>query len=301
MSLVQLFHNPGAGDEEHSKKNLMRTIEAQGFECRYSSTKKKGWEKLEAEADFIVLAGGDGTVRKVASELLNRKLLEKKYPIALLPLGTANNVARTLGLNGSAEKLSESWWKAETKSFDIGILHGLDEPGFFLESFGYGLFPRLMKEMKKREEELEEEGLSPEEELQLVIEILHDLVHEYEPKKYTLEIDGVDHSGEYLLVEVMNTRSIGPNLELAPASDPGDGYLEVVMIDETQRASLLNYLRKKRKGSKDPFACPTHKAKKVVISCEGVHAHMDDEYLKLKKSQEVKIEIQKGVLDFIIP
>lgn len=301
MPLVQLFHNPGAGDEEHSKENLMHTIEAQGFECRYSSTKKKGWEKLEAEADFIVLAGGDGTVRKVASELLNRKLLEKKYPIALLPLGTANNVARTLGLNGNATRLSKSWWKGKVKNFDIGIIQGLDEPGFFLESFGYGLFPKLMKEMKKRSEEVEEEDLSPEDELQLVLEILHDLIHEYQPKEFKLEIDGVDHSGKYLLVEIMNTRSIGPKLELAPSADPGDGFFEVVMIDEKQRASLLDYLRKKRKGSKAPFACPTHRAKKILIASEGVRAHMDDEYLKLKKSQEIKIEIQKGVLDFLIP
>ncbi len=301
MPIVQLFHNPTAGDEEHSKKKLLRAIESHGFECRYSSTKNKGWEKIESEAEFIVLAGGDGTVRKVAAELLNRKLLEKKYPIALLPLGTANNVARTLGLNGNAEELGESWWKGKTKTFDIGMVQGLDEPGFFLESFGYGLFPRLMKEMKNRKEELEEKDLSPEEELQLVLEVLHDLIHDYEPKEFKLEIDGVDHSGEYLMVEVMNTRSIGPNLELAPAADPGDGSFEVVMVSEKQRASLMDYLRKKRKGSKTPFACPTHKAKKVTIACDGIHAHMDDEYLKLKKLLEIKIELQKGALDFIIP
>jgi diacylglycerol kinase (ATP) len=301
MPIVQLFHNPTAGDEEHSKKKLTRAIESHGFECRYSSTKEKGWEELEPEAEFIVLAGGDGTVRKVAAQLLNRKLLEKKYPIALLPLGTANNVARTLGLNGNAEELGESWWKGKTKDFDIGIIHGLDEPAFFLESFGYGLFPRLMKEIKGRKEELEEKNLSPEEELQLVLEVLHDLIQEYEPKEFKLEIDGEDHSGQYLLVEIMNTRSIGPTLELAPKADPGDGFFEVVMITEKQRTILLEYLQKKRKGSKAPFACPTLKAQKITITCEGVHAHMDDAYLKLEKSLEIKIEIQKGVLDFIIP
>ena len=65
MKLSTLIHNPGAGAEKYSKEQLVSRIESLGFECRYSSTKKKGWKEVESDTDFVIIAGGDGTVRKV--------------------------------------------------------------------------------------------------------------------------------------------------------------------------------------------------------------------------------------------
>src|SRR5690349_12611797 len=77
MKNIQLLHNPAAGEGQYSKKDLLRIICSEGHECSYSSTKKEGWECLTNEQpDFIAVAGGDGTVRKLARELLNRKVLD---------------------------------------------------------------------------------------------------------------------------------------------------------------------------------------------------------------------------------
>ncbi len=64
---------------------------------------------MNEKVDFIVAAGGDGTIRKITKELLDRKLSEKTWPIALLPLGTANNIAQTLEINGTSEDIIHSW------------------------------------------------------------------------------------------------------------------------------------------------------------------------------------------------
>jgi diacylglycerol kinase (ATP) len=110
MKSAKLLHNPNAGEGELSKKELVAMIEDAGFSCSYSSTKDEGWDKLkEGKIDFVILGGGDGTVRKVAEELLNRSMLEKTFPIGLLPLGTANNIARTLGITGSTQAIIEQW------------------------------------------------------------------------------------------------------------------------------------------------------------------------------------------------
>src|ERR1044072_2398775 len=104
MKIARLFHNPTAGEGEHTRKKLVSLMEAAGFDCSYSSTKKKRWEKIESkDTDFIVIAGGDGTVRKVAEELLDQKVLNKILPIGLLPLGTANNIAKTLNIPSDPE------------------------------------------------------------------------------------------------------------------------------------------------------------------------------------------------------
>ena len=109
MRVVQMIHNPGAGDEEHEKEDLVELIQKHGFECRYSSTKKKLEEGFNEEAELLIVAGGDGTIRKVTKELVKRKALDKTWPIGLLPLGTANNIAKTLELEGEHEELIKSW------------------------------------------------------------------------------------------------------------------------------------------------------------------------------------------------
>lgn len=299
MPTVQLLHNPGAGDEEHSKKKLIKAIELRGYACRYSSTKEKGWDKIEDDVDFIALAGGDGTVRKVTGKLLDRTLLEKQFPIGLLPLGTANNVATTLGLQKqNTDQLIDSWQTADRKNFDIGIVKGLEEPAFFLEGYGYGLFPLLMQEMKALGEK---ESETPDEKIKRALRVLHGLVQSYEAKECRMEIDGTDYSDKFLLVEVMNTCSLGPNLHLAPNADPGDGYLNVAVVTETQRADFSQYLLDRIHGHSMPFSYQTYKSQKVRIQWEGKLAHADDELIKVKKSAEVEIEIRAGVLDFLVP
>ncbi|GAB2781840.1 diacylglycerol kinase family lipid kinase [Rhabdobacter roseus] len=298
MALAKLFHNPGAGDEEHDRKKLIALIESQGFECRYSSTKKKGWEKIEPDIDFLIVAGGDGTVRKVAAQYLSRTLVDKKYPLALLPLGTANNIAKTLELGTDIEKLIASWSQGTFRKIDVGLLDGVDEQKFFLESFGYGLFPRLMKTLRKMERK---EDMLPEEKIKMALLTLHDLILTYKPKKCRMKVDGTDHSGDYLLVEVMNTRLMGPNLHLAPQADPSDGILNIALLPESQRDAFASYLVGRLNGKTDPFPCEVVTGKSICLEWEGADAHVDDEVIKLEKATKVGIKIQEGVLDFLVP
>ncbi|GHB64545.1 diacylglycerol/lipid kinase family protein [Persicitalea jodogahamensis] len=301
MPSVQLIHNPGAGDEEHTKKKLVKAIKTRGYECRYSSTKEKGWDAWEVpeqEVDFIALAGGDGTVRKVTAKLLKRTLLEKQFPIALLPLGTANNIGTTLRLPHDTEVLMDSWPTAGIKNFDVGIVNGPKESAFFLEGFGYGLFPGLMKEMKSVGEK---EDATPEEKIDQALQTLHGILQNFEARKCHLEVDGQDISGKFLLVEIMNTRSLGPNLHLAPDADPGDGYLNVAVINENQRSDFSQYLMDRIHGDSKPFSYHTYQAQKVTIQWEGTLAHADDELIKLKKGTMAEVGIRAGVLEFMVP
>ena len=73
--------------------DLLAALAAGGIASRYRSTKQPDFaDALGEPADLIVAAGGDGTVLKVISHLRDRSI-----PIAILPLGGANNIARSLG------------------------------------------------------------------------------------------------------------------------------------------------------------------------------------------------------------
>src|SRR5947209_3037973 len=98
---ITLIHNPSAGRGKHRKKRLMAALAEAGHDATYQSIKKRRYKSaLKRPADLILVAGGDGTVTKIA-----RRLVDTSVPLAVLPLGTANNLARTLGFIASPEKL----------------------------------------------------------------------------------------------------------------------------------------------------------------------------------------------------
>jgi diacylglycerol kinase (ATP) len=293
MKNAKVFYNPKAGAAGLKKKQLVKLLEKAGYGCSYSSTKKPGWDKIDAvKTDFVVLAGGDGTIRKVA-----RSILDLHLPIGLLPFGTANNIAKTLSVNGTPEEIINSWDANQTKSFDVGRIYGLKKAEFFLEGIGFGVFPRLMKEMHKRHDR---DSKKPDENLNTALETLHDIILASKARYCKVSLDGTDHSGKFLLVEVMNTQSIGPNLNLASFADPGDGMFEVILIAERQREEFAAYVHNKLYGIDQPPIFNVLKAKNLDIYWEGKLLHVDDEIIQLKKSADIRIKLQEGVLNFLV-
>ncbi|HYG19025.1 MAG TPA: diacylglycerol kinase family protein [Ohtaekwangia sp.] len=297
MKNVELLHNPAAGDGQLGKKDLLDIIRAEGFECSYSSTKKDGWEEVaEEQPDFIAAAGGDGTIRKLARKLLDRKVLDPIIPVALLPLGTANNIARALGISGDPVKIVQSWRDPVIKKFDVGRIYGVAGHSFFLEGFGYGVFPALIKKLKDKNM-----SADPEEAKAFALQALHEIIMTYRPKYCKIITDGVDHSGTFLLAEIMNVRSIGPNLNLAPAADPGDGNFNIVLIPETQREEFAQYVMNKLNGREELPVFSTLQARRVKITWGGALLHVDDEIESMEKNKTVRVRLRDSLLEFFVP
>src|SRR5688572_33374639 len=82
MMRVTLVHNPGAGDESHSAKRILKRLTDAGHDATLGLTGKRGISKaLEDPGDLVVAAGGDGTIKKVALALAGRGI-----PLAILPI-----------------------------------------------------------------------------------------------------------------------------------------------------------------------------------------------------------------------
>ncbi|HTE27353.1 diacylglycerol/lipid kinase family protein [Flavitalea sp.] len=300
MQKVHILHNPGAGDEKYTREHLIELLENNGYQCSYMSTKQDKWKNFDTNADLLIVAGGDGTVRKVAGQILNRQLLDKPRALALLPLGTANNIGRSLKLNTSIEEAVNTLHLYQAKPFDIGRIYNVPGAGYFLESFGFGVFPALIEESKKKPDKDKAEK-TLQEKIQLARKRLYDIVVSYEPVFCKIEIDSKEYSGRYLLIEVMNTPSIGPKLDLSPVSDPGDGSFEVVMVSESDRQKFLDYLSGKISESKDEYNFETIKGKHIKISWDGNQAHVDDKFIELENGIEVTIRLRNELLAFLTP
>lgn len=300
MKSIKLFHNPTAGEGEHSKETLVKEIEKAGYDCSYSSTKKAGIEESSAgDADILVAVGGDGTVRKLVRHILDQPLRDKPGPLGLLPAGTANNIAKTLGLKGSAVEIINRWQECNTKSFDVGRISGLKQNPFLLEGLGFGVFPKLIREMKDRRKD--ERSDDPEVELRDALTRLHEIILNYKTRECEIVLDDQHFHGKFLMVEIMNIQSLGPNLNLAPLADTSDGEFDVILIPESEREQLAAYIERRLKYGKDePFLYAARRAKKIRVSWQGQLAHVDDELVKIEKGQELKIEVVQELLEFLV-
>ena len=220
---VTLLVNTSAGEGDHTRGGLRRVLEAAGHRVALGRRKGKGLSRaLENPGDLVVAAGGDGTVGRVMKALAGRAV-----PLAILPLGTANNIATSLGVRGSPEELAVRWPDAGRRRVEVGIVRGPWGETRFIESVGLGLLARMMSPSVDRGVQDVEDARAR----------LDRLVRTLPLTRWRLELDGEDLSGDYLLVEAMNIRCAGPNLCVARA-DPADGRLEIVTAGEEDRPAL---------------------------------------------------------------
>lgn len=72
-----------------------------------------------AQSDFVVVGGGDGTLSTCA-----KAIADIGRPMGILPLGTANDLARTLEIPGSLALAGEIIARQKTRAVDLGLANG---------------------------------------------------------------------------------------------------------------------------------------------------------------------------------
>lgn len=273
---IQLIHNPTAGAEEHEAEHLMEMLNAAGYRCSYASSKKKIMKKIATDVKYIAVAGGDGTVRKVVLTMLDKKLKYKR-PLAVLPLGTANNIASSLGIEENLRLNAESWKQEKLQKLDIGVATTRKEEKHFIESFGFGLFPALIKWMDEQPKTPSEDP--NEEVLQAHNALLH-LTKHYQPIPATILFDGKELNDEFLMIELLNISRLGPKLVLAKNANPGDGMLELILIKAKQRPLIIKYFEEIVAGKKPQFPIKSFAVNQFKIKLDTKDIHVDDELME---------------------
>jgi diacylglycerol kinase (ATP) len=212
---VTLMHNPTAGHDSPSDDELVEALEKAGHKVDYQSTKKKKWKAaLKKPGELVVIAGGDGTVGKVVKQMAKRG---SEVPVAILPVGTANNIARSLGIDGDPGALIAGWEAGRRARLDVGTVRGPWGETLFLEALGFGLFTHSMALVETRVE-TDEPG-DRDTELERDLRFLHKTLAATRSRHWGVSVDHQDQSKAYFLLEVQNIPYIGPNVRLAPDAD----------------------------------------------------------------------------------
>jgi len=140
---IILMHNPKAGCRNHAKRDLMAALANAGHHAIYQRTKKGDYKEVPKKpADLVLTAGGDGTVGKVGCELIDSGI-----PLSVLPLGTANNLARSLGFTASPEEIITGLECGKKRPFDVGLARGPWGRRHFLKALGAAC-SRIIFEMR---------------------------------------------------------------------------------------------------------------------------------------------------------
>lgn len=288
---VALLHNAASGSEDHTDEELTEEIRRAGHEVTHVSS--TATDLLSAvkhgSCDLVVIAGGDGTVSRAACQLAGLRI-----PLSILPLGTANNTAVSLMMPAEALALARGWHSATRVPFDLAVLDDGEQQQRFAEATGWGVFPSSIVEAK-RQSNAGDVGRT----LLRNRQLFHAHAQQVQPRAYEIEVDGKDHSGDYLLVEVVNVPLIGPRLPLSPDSDPSDGFLEVVVAGERERGELE---RLATTPDEAPSALGVFRGSSIRITTDAALLHIDGQLLRHAAGQRTfQISVVPRAVDYLRP
>ena len=270
---VLLVHNPKSGDDDHGRDQLIALITRVGHDVTYHKAKRSWQWALDNEPDLVVAAGGDGTVSEVVRAIGRRNTL-----VTVLPLGTANNIAGWLGIGDvPVDQLVMNWDDGDVQPFDVGVADGPWGGRTFLESVGVGLLTDTIAEIDSGIAGYVNRLDGRDARVDAALAVLEQRLDDPPVVACRMQLDDRDVSGDYLLVEIMNFGTAGPNLRLSPSAHAADGLLDVVTIAATQTSGLKAHLSSLRAGPGHlPFVDVT-RAQCVTIDCEGCQCNLDDE------------------------
>jgi diacylglycerol kinase family enzyme len=258
---VLILHSAGAHGRL-SKSELVGTFERAGHQVRYRSTHRPHWKKLLAQVDVVVAAGGDGTVATAAIALAKRG--RKRPPLAVIPAGKANNIARALGAPSSPAQLARALDGASSIPLGVGLIRSPWGVARFVESAGIGPLASLFRIDLPT--------------LRAALRFLRNVFDDARPRTLQIRADRRDLSGEYLLVHVMNIDAAGPRLVYAKDADPGDDWLDLVLVPESQRRAFARYLDSLVRGIRARYPIDPIRARRVEIAPWPARGdgHIDD-------------------------
>ena len=149
---VLLIGNPiaGTGKTERRIDQFVRVLEKHGHDVEMFLTSAPGQaleraRSIDAGTDRLVVAGGDGTINEVVNGLAD----PSRFPILHFPTGTANQLARTLGLPFEPRKLVKVLEEGVIRRIDLGLAG--DRRFLLLVSAGFDA--KVTEEIQKRRNE----------------------------------------------------------------------------------------------------------------------------------------------------
>src|SRR5512142_426605 len=236
---AKLIANPGAGKPEESSKQLemaTRILQEHGIKVDVALAKPKeeatplARQAVKDGFDMVIAMGGDGTL-----EAVMRGMVGRKTPMGIIPTGTQNNVAKSLGIPTDMEEACALIASKHIRKLDVGrvkVKNG--KKLFFFELTAVGLVAALYPQANKLQDGKDK--------LAKLKDVALTLINQQPDPVVFLTLD--DESKikvKTMLVVVSNAPMFGANFLVAPDASVKDGYLDVSVYPDFSKTELLAY------------------------------------------------------------
>jgi YegS/Rv2252/BmrU family lipid kinase len=231
--------------------------------------------------DIFVAAGGDGTVRSVASELVGSEKI-----LGVLPMGSGNGFAREFGFKPNIRSLLKDIMKSEKFVVDIIQLNEqlcLNVAGIGLDSFVAHSFDKL-----KTRGFWSYAGVTFKTFFQL------------RPVRIRIALAGEEPMDEELFVlTIANTRQFGNNAFIAPEAKPNDGIIDIVMIRPFPKILAPVFIYRLFSGTlkKSKYVKYLKTDQPFTIETGEKRFHIDGEPVEFEG--EIKVRIKRNALNVL--
>ncbi|MBI2323471.1 MAG: diacylglycerol kinase family lipid kinase [Chloroflexi bacterium] len=283
--------NPAAGHGRGAR--LARTIgaefEAAGMTLEVAVSPGPGEAARLAsgavdDGHTVVLAvGGDGTANEVANGMVGGAAA-----LALYPIGSGNDLARSLGYpRGRARRRIAQWLATEARrrTIDVGEVNGR----IFLNAAGIGIDGHVAERVVAAER-----VIGPRWAAYLIGSVIS--IATYRPQRMEVRIDGETQLGDFLTIVASNGRFFGSGMQPAPRARLDDGMLDVTVAGDLSRLQSLGALARLYFGKhENGTTIVTRTARRVEIDLprtlpmelDGEVGHVD----------HLRIAVRPGALD----
>jgi len=272
---IKIIANPfsGGGRARRVARELLDRLRARGCTVDLVETQKAGdaREKAAEVAGYAAVGciGGDGTV----NEVLNGLPESGAPPLAMIPCGTANVLAKELRLPRSVEGLARVLTEGREICWDLGVDRVGGRRFLLFASAGYDAHVvHLFHAARRKPVKVWSYALYN---MWLYIVWGMKSIAEYVPPRMEVELDGRRIASDATWVQVSNIASYGGPLVFTPRAKPDDGTFEVMIQRAPHRrdvfrmfwGAILNFLFGAELGGVD---VTFHTARRVqVASADG--------------------------------
>jgi diacylglycerol kinase (ATP) len=215
--------------------------------------------------DTLVVAGGDGTINSVVNDMFHSGA---NMPLGIIPSGTSNDFAASLGITGSFSKCLDSIINHEPRYVDIAMLNN---ERYFVGTCAGGIFVNVSYKTSNDFKR----ALGP---TAYYIKALTE-VGTFKPFKLEIKAgDGRIFEEEALLFFITNGSHAGGFTQLINKADINDGLMDIVIIKECLNVELValffkavtnNLLDDKNVVHIKAEKCIVSSNKRIVLSVDG--------------------------------
>ena len=226
--------------------------------------------------------GGDGTVNEVASALYGTGVV-----MGILPLGTGNDLARTLGLPTEPLEALDVVLHGRVQPMDAGMANDC----FFINAAGYGFDVDVLQRVEKYKKRLN--GMLP-----YLLGIAEALFHLRRLKLTLRRPEGITETTGFILV-AGNGQYLGGGMNATPQADPFDGLLDVCLVKDMPFYKFLPAIVRFVKGAHlDLAEVDYFKVQELELSCPaGGPVDLDGE---LKSQPPVIFRVLPGAIPVLL-